>query len=167
MAKYGWKTGISVGRRYYQARKRLNETSMEYLFRLNVAAIRSKILIRDGSLAIRKKHVNHYIGTLNDRDPVRMLTMLRLGDADDLKEIRQECENMEVPEAHASIGSNKFRQRFTSQAAQLPAKPAWAVRAIHVESESSEPEAESGGSDNDSDRRNVYMAAAANRAQKT
>ena len=40
---------------------------------------------------------------------------------------------MEVLEAHASMGSNKFLQRPVSQAAQMPAKPATAVRAIHVE----------------------------------
>ena len=96
MAKYGGKNGISVGRLYYQARKRSNETSMEYLYRLNVAAIRAKIPIRDGPSAIRKEHVNHYIGTLVDRDLARMLTMLRLGDADDLSEPLQECENMKV-----------------------------------------------------------------------
>ena len=38
---------------------------------------------------------------------------------------------------------------------------------MHVESESSESEIDSGGSDTDSDRHNVYMAAAADRDQKT
>ena len=61
MAKYGRKNGISVGRLYYQARKRSNETPMKYLYRLDVAAIRAKIPIRDGPSAIRKEHVNHYI----------------------------------------------------------------------------------------------------------
>ena len=49
-----------------------------------MAAIRAKVPIQDGSAAARKEHVNHYIGTLDDRDLARMLTMLRLGDADDL-----------------------------------------------------------------------------------
>ena len=49
----------------------------------------------------------------------------------------------------------------------MPAIPARAVRAIHVESDSSGSEADSGGSDTDSGRRNVYMAAAADRAHKT
>ena len=35
---------------------------------------------------------------------VRMLTMLRLRDADDLEKTLQECENMEVGESHASMG---------------------------------------------------------------
>ena len=94
MAKYGGKNGVSVGRLYYHARKRSNETHLEYLYRLNKAAIRAKIPIRDGSPATRKDHVNHYIGTLDDRDMARMLTMLRLGDADDLEETLQECNNM-------------------------------------------------------------------------
>ena len=107
MAIYGEKNGISVERLYYQARKRANETPLEYLYCLNVAAIRAKIPIRDGTSAIHKEHVNHYIGTLDDRDMARMLTMLRLGDVDDVKETLQECENMEVREAHASMMSNK------------------------------------------------------------
>ena len=61
-----------------------------------MAAIREKIPIRDGSPATRKEHVNHYINTLDDLDLDRMLTMLRLGDAEDLEETLQECENMEV-----------------------------------------------------------------------
>ena len=117
MDKYGGKNGISVRRIYYQARKRSNETPVGYLYRLNMAAIRAKIPIRDGPSAIRKEHVNHYIGTLEDRELARMLTILRLGNADDLEEALQECEHMEVRESHASMGSNKFRQRLTSQAA--------------------------------------------------
>ena len=85
MAKYGGKNNVSVEILYYHARKRSNETPLEYLYRLNVTAIRAKIPIRDGSPATRKEHVNHYIGTLGDRDLARMLTMLRLGDSDDLE----------------------------------------------------------------------------------
>ena len=131
-----------------------------------MAAIRAKIPIRDGSPATRKEHVNHCIGTLDDRDLARMLTMLRLGDADDLEETLQKCENMEVREAHASMGSSKFRQRVAPQAVQVPAKPARAVRAIHVESESSGSDIESCGSDSEADRRNRYMATTTDRAQE-
>ena len=65
-------------------------------YRLNVAAIQEKIPIRDGTSAIRKEHVNYYIGTLDNREMDRMLTILRLEDANDLEETLQECENMEV-----------------------------------------------------------------------
>ena len=102
-----------------------------------MAAIQAKIPIRDKSPTTRKEHVNYYIGTLDDRNLSRMLTMLRLGDADDLEETLQECESMAVREAHVSMGSSKFRLRVAPQADEVPAKPARAVRAIHVESESS------------------------------
>ena len=62
--------------------------------------------------------------------------------------------------------SSKFRQRVAPQAAQVPAKPSRAVRAIYVESESSGSDIDSCGSDSDSDRRNGYMATATDRAQK-
>ena len=68
-----------------------------------------------------------------------------------MKEGLQECENIKVRGAHASMGSNQFRQLLTSPVAQIPAQPARSVRAIHVESESSGSEASSGGSDTDSD----------------
>ena len=51
--------------------------------------IRAKIPIPDGSSAIRKKHVNPYIGTSDDSDLAGMLTILRLGDADDIEETLQ------------------------------------------------------------------------------
>ena len=86
MAKYGGKNGISVGRLYYHACKRLNETPLECLYRLNVAEIRVNIPVRDGSPATRREHVNSYIVTLDYRDLARRLTMLRLVDADELEE---------------------------------------------------------------------------------
>ena len=64
------------------------------------------------------------------------------------------------------MGSSIFRQRVAPQAAQVPAKPERAVRAIHVESKSSESDIDSCGSDSDSDRRNGYMATATDRTQK-
>ena len=115
MAKYGGNDSVSVDILYYYARKQSNETSLEYLYRLNMTAIRAKILIRDGSTATRKEHANHYIGTLDDRDLARMVTMIRLGYPDDMEETLQECENMEVRETHASMGPSKFRHRVTSQ----------------------------------------------------
>ena len=73
-----------------------------------MAAIREKVPIRDGSPATRQEHVNHCIGTLDDRDLARMLTILRLGDAEDQEETLHECESMKVREAHASMGLSQF-----------------------------------------------------------
>ena len=60
--------------------------------------------------------MNNYIDTLDDRDLSRMLTMLRLGGADDVEETLQECKHMNVRENRASMGSKIFRQLPTSNA---------------------------------------------------
>jgi len=52
------------------------------LFRLNLAAIRAKILFREGPSATRREHVEHFIETLDDRDLAKQLALLRLEDAD-------------------------------------------------------------------------------------
>ena len=102
LATYGGKNGILVERIYYQACKRSNETPLEYLYPIIVAAIRASP-IRDGSSAIRKEPVNYYIGTLDDRDLSRMLKILLLEDADDLEETLKECENIDVRESYAPM----------------------------------------------------------------
>ena len=60
--------GVSVGRQYYHAKKRSDETPLEYLFRLNLAAIRAKISFREGSSTTRREHVEHFIEIKGDRD---------------------------------------------------------------------------------------------------
>ena len=60
--------GVPVGRQYYLAWKRSNETPLEYLYRLNVAGMRAKMPVRDGSSVAKREHVEHYIHTLDDRD---------------------------------------------------------------------------------------------------
>ena len=62
---------MSVARQYYLARKRFDETPLEYLQRLNVAAKHPKIEIKEERLATsatRREHVEHFIATLEDRD---------------------------------------------------------------------------------------------------
>ncbi|POM60902.1 hypothetical protein PHPALM_30180 [Phytophthora palmivora] len=78
--------GVSVARQYYHARKRSDESPLEYLHRLNVAGLRAKLQIKDGPEATRRKHVKHYIETLDDRDLADQLAILRLADADALED---------------------------------------------------------------------------------
>ena len=59
---------MSVGRQYYHAKKLSEETPLEYLYCLNVAAIRTKIRIRKGSRDVRREHKKHFIGALDNRD---------------------------------------------------------------------------------------------------
>ncbi|KAE9275542.1 hypothetical protein PF001_g26535 [Phytophthora fragariae] len=79
--------GISVAREYYQARKRSDESALEYLHRLNVAGLRARLKVKDGGAKERKEHVDHFIETLGDPDLADKLTLLRLSDADDLEEV--------------------------------------------------------------------------------
>ena len=83
MVQYGG-YGISNARQYYHARQRPDETPLEYLHRLNGAAIRAKVAIREERHATRHEHVEHFISTLDDRDLAKQLTLLRLSDADDI-----------------------------------------------------------------------------------
>ncbi|POM65921.1 LOW QUALITY PROTEIN: Hypothetical protein PHPALM_18295 [Phytophthora palmivora] len=78
--------GVSVARQYYHARKRSDESPLEYLHRLNVAGLRAKLQIKDGPEATRRDHVEHYIETLDDRDLADHLAILRLADEDALED---------------------------------------------------------------------------------
>ena len=108
----------------------MDETLLEYLYRLNVAAIRAKILIRYGTPVTRREHVEHFIETIDDRDLAIQLTLLRLNDADAMEETLRAYQRMEAQRGKTAMGSSKFRQRsaFTSDPAS--SKPARAVRAI-------------------------------------
>ena len=73
---------MSVGRQYFHAKKRSEETTFEYMYCLNIAVIRAKVRIRDGSRDVCRKHVKHFIGMLDDRNASKKLTTLWMGDAD-------------------------------------------------------------------------------------
>ncbi|GMF31705.1 unnamed protein product [Phytophthora fragariaefolia] len=55
--------GASVARQYYHVWKRLDESPLEYFYRLNVAGLRAQLSIKDGSTEARREH-----------DPGRRLT---------------------------------------------------------------------------------------------
>ncbi|OWZ11736.1 hypothetical protein PHMEG_00015204 [Phytophthora megakarya] len=68
--------GVSVARQYYQARYRSDESSLDYLYRLNIAGLRARLKIKDGSTRDRREHVDHFIYTLEDPDLADRLTLL-------------------------------------------------------------------------------------------
>ncbi|POM67072.1 LOW QUALITY PROTEIN: Hypothetical protein PHPALM_16976 [Phytophthora palmivora] len=78
---------VSVARQYYHTRRRPEESPLDYLYRLSVAGLRTKLKIKDGNAKDRREHVDHYIETLKDQDLTNRLTLLRLSDADDLEEV--------------------------------------------------------------------------------
>lgn len=155
--------GISVGRQYYHAKKRSDETLLEFLYRLNVIGMQAKISVKDGSPEGRKEHVDHFIEALEDRELANQLLLLRLKDADDLETTLCEYEKGQSRRGNAVMGSSKFRQKFSPNPTPAPSKPTRAVRAICVENESSSSEMESSGSESESDLRAVYVANASDR----
>ena len=165
LVEYGGHS-MSIGRQYYQAKKRVEETPLEYLYRLNVAAIRAKIQIRDGTVTIRREHVEHFIGTLDDRGLAKQLTMLRLNDVDELEDTLRACQRMEDRQAQVPTGSSTFRQRFVPKLPPAPSKPTRAVRAIHVESASSDSDSDLSDVEVEVNHRNVCAATTMDHAKK-
>ena len=129
--------GVSVRQQYYSARKRSDESPLEYLYRLNVAGMRAKIPVKDGSPDARRQHVKHYIATLDDRELADILLVLLLEDADALKEILRARQRGHDRRNKASMGSSKFQQKAITPSGPAPSKPTRAVRAIRMEMESS------------------------------
>ncbi|OWY96965.1 hypothetical protein PHMEG_00032625 [Phytophthora megakarya] len=151
--------GMSVAWQYYHARKRSEETPLDYLYRLNVAALRAKLKVKDGNPKARREHVDHYIETLGDPELADRLTLLRLADVDDLEEVLRSRERAKSRQRRSAFGS-KFRQKVPTSAPTAPARPA--VRAIQTHDPSSESDGVSGsdGSDSEGDQQRIFLAAA-------
>ncbi|OWY91594.1 LOW QUALITY PROTEIN: hypothetical protein PHMEG_00039755 [Phytophthora megakarya] len=80
------------------------ETPLDYLYRLNVAALRAKLKIKGGNPKARREHVDHYIETLGDPELAYRLTLLRLADVDDLEEVLRARERAKTEEKLISAG---------------------------------------------------------------
>ncbi|POM63172.1 hypothetical protein PHPALM_27563, partial [Phytophthora palmivora] len=152
--------GVSVARQYYHARKRSDESPLEYLYRLNVAGLRARLQIKDGPSEVRREHVEHFIETLDDRDLADHLALLRIPDADTLEEALRSRQRAKARQSKAVYGSIKPRHKNSSAAA--PFASTRAVRAVKAISDSSESEEDSSGSDGEAGLRRVYLAASGN-----
>ncbi|GMF35587.1 unnamed protein product [Phytophthora fragariaefolia] len=53
--------GVSVACQYYHARKRSDESALEYLHRLNVAGLRARLKIKDVIPKEKREHVDHLL----------------------------------------------------------------------------------------------------------
>ncbi|OWZ10929.1 hypothetical protein PHMEG_00016124 [Phytophthora megakarya] len=152
---------ISVALQYYHARKRSEETPLDYLYRLNVAALRAKLKVKDRNAKAPREHVDHYIETLGGPQLADRLTLRRLTDVDELEEVLCAREKAKSRQRRSAFGS-KYRQKSPVSA---PAAPAWAiVRAIQAQDPGSESEGVSGSDRSDSEgqlRRSFVTAAVA------
>ncbi|KAG2994699.1 hypothetical protein PC121_g21046 [Phytophthora cactorum] len=152
--------GVSVARQYYHARRRSDESPLEYLHRLNVAGLRAHLKIKDGESKALREHVDHFIEKLGDPDLADRLTLLRLPDADELEEVLRALDRAKHRHKKAVAGSNKFRQR-----APPPMAPARRVQKIQAADSGTESGSEESDSDPDSHPR-ICLAAGEDRASK-
>ena len=58
--------GVPVARQYYRAKKRSDESPLDYLYHLNMIAFREKMKLKNGSPKIQEEHVENYIETVDD-----------------------------------------------------------------------------------------------------
>ncbi|GMF45463.1 unnamed protein product [Phytophthora fragariaefolia] len=144
--------GVSVARQYYHARKRSDESPLEYIHRLNVAGLRTRLQIKDGPQEVKREHVEHFIETIHDRDLADQLALLRIPVADILEEVLRSRQRAKTRQSKTVYGSIKPRQKSPAAAAGTRA-----VRAVHVPEDSSDSEEESRSS-SDEDLRRVYLA---------
>ncbi|OWZ08720.1 hypothetical protein PHMEG_00018690 [Phytophthora megakarya] len=151
--------GMSVAWQYYHARKRSEETPLDYLYRLNVAALRAKLKIKGGNPKARREHVDHYIETFGDPELADRLTLLRLADVDKLEAELRARERAMSRQRRSAFGS-KYRQKAPASAPAAP--PRAMVRAIQTQDSGSESEGVSGsdGSDSEGELRRIFLAAA-------
>lgn len=126
--------GVPVARQYYHAKKRSEESPLDYLYRLNVVGLRSKLKIKDGPPEIQRKHVEHYIETLYDPELADQLTMLRLADVEELEEVLRARQRTKARRGKVLFGSSKFLQKIPTAPPDRPRemnrRPIHAVRAI-------------------------------------
>ncbi|OWY95011.1 hypothetical protein PHMEG_00035102, partial [Phytophthora megakarya] len=129
------------GRGYYHAKKRSDESPMEYLHRLNVAGMRARLQIKDGPAATRREHVEHFTETLDDMIwPINWRCF-------DLEETLRTRQRAKARQGKSHAESNKFRQKSTPENQSVPAKNARAVRAIQKAEDSSESESDASGAE--------------------
>uniref|UniRef100_A0AAV1UJ77 Uncharacterized protein n=1 Tax=Peronospora matthiolae TaxID=2874970 RepID=A0AAV1UJ77_9STRA len=79
--------GVRVARQHYRAKKSSDESTLHYLYRLNVNGLRAKTKIKDGPPKVQKEHVKHYIESLDDPEMADQLTILRLAGVDILEDV--------------------------------------------------------------------------------
>ncbi|ETI40149.1 hypothetical protein L914_13840 [Phytophthora nicotianae] len=132
--------GVSVARQYYHARKRADETPLEYLHHLKVAGLRAKLRVKSGPSDICREHVEYFIETLDDRDLAGQLALLRISDADALEEVLRARQRATNRQGRAQFGSSKYRQKAASSDAtkSAPTRKVQAVMATNQSDSNSE-----------------------------
>ncbi|POM79028.1 LOW QUALITY PROTEIN: Hypothetical protein PHPALM_3374 [Phytophthora palmivora] len=137
--------GVSVARQYYHARKRSDESPLEYLYRLNVAGLRARLQIKDGPAEVRREHVEHFIEKKLSMTAILQITWLYY-ESQMLTPWKKHFDlRAKARQSKMVYGSIKPRQMNNNTTA--PSASTRAVRAVKAISDSSESEEDSSGSD--------------------
>ncbi|GMF33732.1 unnamed protein product [Phytophthora fragariaefolia] len=122
--------GVFMASRYYHASKHPDEMLLEYLYRLNVAAMRAKIPYAAGTAEERREHVELFINTLGSQEQelASRLTLMEVPNASVLEKKLRARQRGLVHQKKTLFESSKFRQK----APVSPAPPPRAVHAIHA-----------------------------------
>ncbi|KAE9275578.1 hypothetical protein PF001_g26516 [Phytophthora fragariae] len=150
--------GVSVTWQYYHARKRSEETPLDYLYRLNVAGMRARLKIKDGDTKVRIEHVEHFIETLDDPDLADQLSLLRLADAVQLEDVLRARERLRSRQKHWT-GSSKYRPKSSGQSS-----PTFPTR-TEIADARSECGSDAEDSRSEGELVRAYVTAASNRRQ--
>ncbi|OWY94259.1 Eukaryotic/viral aspartic protease [Phytophthora megakarya] len=116
--------GVSMTSRYYHASKHVDETPLEYLYRLNVAGMKGKICYSDGTSEEKREHV--FINTLGAQDQ-DLASRLTAGTATLEKKLRARQRGL-AHQKKTLFGSNRFRHK----AATPTSTPARTVHAVQI-----------------------------------
>ena len=146
-----------MSRKYYHAKRRSDESPLNYLYRLNVIGLREKIKIKGGLPKVQKDHEIQYIATLRDPALAEQLSLLRSEDVDEIEDVLRSQKKVKARGGKVLFGSSKFRQKVTvppERPRDLNRRSVQAVRATQDESSSEDSNLD--GSSDGEEMRIIY-----------
>ncbi|GMG17312.1 unnamed protein product [Phytophthora fragariaefolia] len=123
----------------FQTTRRPDETPLEYLYRLNVGAIRAKIRYEDGTKEEKREHVELFINTLGSQEVelASRLTLMKVPDVETLEKKLRTLQRALTQQKKAHFMLSGFRQKTAT-----PAPPTRAVHMIQAATSDSDVERE-------------------------
>ncbi|OWY92825.1 Eukaryotic/viral aspartic protease, partial [Phytophthora megakarya] len=122
--------GVSMASRYHHASKHVDETPLEYMYRLNVTGMRAKIRYSDGTSEEKREHVELFINTLGaqEQELASRLTLMEVPDTATLEKKLCARQRGLAHQKKTLFGSNSFRQKSLTPTPT----PARAVHAVQI-----------------------------------
>jgi hypothetical protein len=129
--------GVSMASKYFHTTRNPEESPLDYLYRLNVAAIWAKIHYEDGTKEEKREHVEMFINTLGSQgeELASHLTLMEVSDAETLENKLRAHQRALTQQKKTHFGSGRFRQTTAT-----PTPPARAVHAVQTVAGDPDPE---------------------------